>query len=107
MATKKTMVKKVLPKAQDGKTVKPTADSTTYYTNKSNNLLKQSNVLLNKPYPLQPSNDNVTTRSKKYKELTTKAFKAQDNSLRQSRKGKPGFDKNGFPIKKTTTKKKR
>ena len=97
---------KSLPKAQAGKIVKPTADSTVYYTNKANNLFKQSNTLLNKPYPLQPSNDNLTTRSKKSKKLTTEAFKAIDNSLRQSRKGKPGYDKNGFPIKKSTTKKK-
>ena len=100
MAIKKTMVKKPLPKAQLGKIVKPTADSTAYYTNKSNNLFNQSNVLLNKPYPLQPSNDNITTRSKKANQLSAAAIKAQNDALRQSKKGKPGYDKNGFPIKK-------
>jgi hypothetical protein len=32
--------------------------------------------------------------------------KAYSNLNRQSLKGKTGYDKNGFPIKKTTTKKK-
>jgi len=113
MAIKKIVTKKVsakkpksLPKAQAGKIVKPTADSTDYYTNKSNKLFKQSTDLLNKPYPLQPNNDNITTRSKKANQLITAAIKAQNNALRQSRKGKPGYDANGFPIKKSTTKKK-
>ena len=106
MVKKKTMVKKALPKAQKGISVKPTADSTDYYTNKSNKLFKQSTDLLNKPYPLQPNNDNITTRSKKANQLSTAAFKAQNDALRQSRKGKPGYDKNGFPIKKSTVKKK-
>ena len=89
------------PKPGSLKVVKPTADSTAYYTNKSNNLFKQSNTLLNKPYPLQPSNDNITTRSKKANQLSAAAMKAIDDALRQSRKGKLGYDKNGFPIKKS------
>lgn len=85
-------------KKADSIATKPTADSTDYYTNKSNKLFKQSTDLLNKPYPLQPSNDNITTRSKKANQLSTAAIKAQNDALRQSRKGKPGYDKNGFPV---------
>ena len=97
---KKAIANKVV-KPTANKIVKATADSTAYYTNKSNNLFKQSTTLLNKPYPLQPSNDNITTRSKKANQLSAAAIKAQNDALRQSRKGKLGYDKNGFPIKKS------
>ena len=73
-------------KAQYAKIVKPTADSTAYYSNKATYLtdrgVKQSKIKdwdgMNRDF------DN--------------ARKAIDNQLRQSKKGKPGYDKNGFPV---------
>jgi hypothetical protein len=61
-------------KAQKGAQMKPTADSTGYYSRK---------VL------------------KSYGEKDfAGAKKASDDVARQSKKGKPGYDANGFPIKK-------
>jgi hypothetical protein len=97
MAIKKTIVKKTLPKAQAGKTVKPTADSTNYYNYKAKvNFQKASDR-----YGL--ASPEIRKEASKYDD---KALKAQKDALRQLNKGKPGYDKNGFPIKKTTTKKK-
>ena len=87
-APKKVVTKKSLPKAQKGITVKPTADSTAYYSNKATYLtdrgVKQSKIKdwdgMNRDF--------------------ANARKAIDDQIRQSKKGKPGYDKNGFPIKK-------
>lgn len=71
--------------------VKPTADSTAYYNYKAKvNFQKASDR-----YGL--ASPKMREEAKKY---TNKAFKAQDDALRQLNKGKPGYDKNGFPIKK-------
>lgn len=69
--------------------VKPTADSTAYYSNKATYLtdrgLKQAKIKdwdgMNRDF--------------------ANARKAIDDQIRQSKKGKPGYDKNGFPIKKS------
>lgn len=95
---KKTMsAKKPLPKAQAGKIVKPTADSTDYYNYKAK-------------VNFQKASDRYGLASPKMRkeanEYGNKAFKAQNDALRQLDKGKPGYDKNGFPIKKAKTKKK-
>jgi hypothetical protein len=94
---KKVVTKKSLPKAQLGKIVKPTADSTNYYNYKAK-------------VNFQKASDRYGLASpemrKQATEYTNKAFKAQNDALRQLNKGKPGFDKNGYPIKKSTTKKK-
>lgn len=67
-------VKKSVKKAKVGDQVKPTADSTAYYSKK---VLKAYGE---KDFP--------------------GAKKASDDVARQSKKGKPGFDASGFPIKK-------
>jgi hypothetical protein len=65
---------KVKKRAANGDQVKPTADSTGYYSKK---------VL------------------KSYGEKDfAGAKKASDDVARQSKKGKPGYDANGFPVKK-------
>lgn len=85
---------KSLTKAQKGISVKPTADSTTYYKDEAK---FQSNLAtIKSKYGLK----------KEAGETMKKARKAYSDASRQQFKGKPGFDKNGFPIKKTTTKKK-
>ena len=78
------MAKKILKKAQKGITVKPTADSTSFYTRR------------------MLSNMDMADRSKgELKEIFTKKYKqAADDLNRQSKKGKPGYDSMGFPIKK-------
>lgn len=78
------MAKKVLKKAQKGITVKPTTDSTSFYTKR------------------MLSNMDMADRSKgELKERFTKKYnQASDDLNRQSKKGKPGYDANGFPLKK-------
>ena len=72
--------------------VKPTADSTNFYNAQAKiNFQKASDR-----YGL--ASPKMQKEAAKY---TTKAFKAQDDALRQLNKGKPGYDKNGFPIKKS------
>ena len=94
MVKKKTMVKKALPKAQDGISVKPTADSTAFYKRASESFMRLANDESKK------GNDGTV---KKLVKLAKSSFEDQK---RQSKKGKPGYDKNGFPIKKSTVKKK-
>jgi hypothetical protein len=103
--TKKVVTKKNLPKAQDGKTVKPTADSTLFYHNKvRDEFVKQAEAVRN-TRNTGTSLDDVH-KSKPFVESKKRQEAAQANQIRQKFKGKPGFDKNGFPIKKSTTKKK-
>lgn len=83
---------KSLTKAQKGISVKPTADSTAYYKKVESEAYKSAARNMNSP---------------KYSEQAFKrARQAGKDIARQSLKGKPGYDKNGFPIKKSTTKKK-
>jgi hypothetical protein len=84
------MKKPIIKKAQTGKSVKPTADSTTYFDKK---VTKDAN------------NANKLLKEKGFfSDETKKAFSEQDKStqslLRQYKKGKPGYDANGFPLKK-------
>jgi hypothetical protein len=84
------MKKPIIKKAQTGKSVKPTADSTTYFDKK---VTKDAN------------NANKLLKEKGFfNDETKKAFSEQDKStqslLRQYKKGKPGYDANGFPLKK-------
>ena len=81
--TKKVVPKKSLPKARAGKIVKPTADSTDYYTSR---MLSDMNM------SFRSSGD-----TKKYYDL--KVDKDVKDLNRQKLKGKQGYDKNGFPIK--------
>ena len=91
MVKKKTMVKKALPKAQVGKIVKPTADSTFYYGDLE--------------YKSKLRGLNANTKPEMDKQFAL-MDKAKQDRYRQKFKGKPGYDKNGFPIKKSTVKKK-
>ena len=96
---KKVVTKKSLPKAQAGKIVKSTPDSTAYYKNEAQ-LQSELGVLKSK-YGLK----------KQAEEAMAKSRKAYSDASRQQFKGKPGYDKNGFPIgewfKKVTTNKKK
>ena len=83
---------KSLPKAQKGISVKPTTDSTKYYEKVERKAYESAARNMNSP---------------KYSDQAFKRAKQAGKDIdRQSKKGKPGYDKNGFPIKKTTTKKK-
>lgn len=85
-------------KAQTG--IKATKDSTDYYKDKVNQVAKQ----IKKETPNLPrfkSNDlNDNVRSQKMINSVSERAKAISNQLRQSKKGKPGYDANGFPKKK-------
>ena len=79
---------RTIKKAQNGA---KTADSTAYFQKQAKeNFQKASD---------RYSYSNPEIR-KKASEYTNKAIQAQKDELRQSNKGKPGYDKNGFPKKK-------
>ena len=81
--TKKVVHKKSLPKAQAG-----TADSTAYYKDEA--IFKSNLGVIKSKYGLK----------KQAEEAMALARKAYSNASRQKFKGKPGYDKNGFPIEK-------
>lgn len=85
--------KKPLVKAQAGRTTgKPTADSTAYY--------KENIKIINKDIKNEPNTSQG--KQNKYGKfgLIDAKSKAYNDLNRQKFKGKPGYDKNGFPIKK-------
>ena len=99
------MKKSVVKKAQMGKSVKPTADSTAYYDKQAKTEFanwKKERATTNKEiaYNKKLTSQQLENMQSKEKAYYKKANEAQDNSLRQSRKGKPGYDANGFPLKK-------
>ena len=67
-----------------GKIIKPTADSTSYYGNKE--------------YISKLKGLTANTKPEMDKQFAIME-KAKQDRYRQSKKGKPGYDKNGFPIK--------
>jgi hypothetical protein len=82
------VVNKSLPKAQVGRTVKPTADSTAYYKDEAK--FQSDLATISSKYGLRKAaEENMANSRKAYKDASRQKFK-----------GKPGFDKNGFPIKK-------
>ena len=95
------VVKSSMKKMQDGgrTTVKPTADSTLYYHNKVKDEFKKQADLVRKTRNTGISLDDVY-KSKSFQESEKRRLAERDNQIRQSKKGKPGYDKNGFPIKK-------
>ena len=103
--TKGVTTKKSLPKAQFGDIVKPTADSTLFYDKEQQNEFKTQANLVKKSKGTGKSLDSIY-KSKPFVESLKKQEIARDNQIRQTKKGKPGYDKNGFPIKKSTIKKK-
>lgn len=82
-----TTIKKTIKKAQNG--IK-TKDSSAYFSNVKNNAYKVADKYKNSSF----SGANVKEKSKKV------AFKASDDLVRQSKKGKTGYDKNGYLLKK-------
>jgi hypothetical protein len=70
-------------KKADSLASKPTADSTFYYGNKEYVSELKALTANNKP-----------EMDKQFRERD----KAKLDKLRQSKKGKPGYDKNGFPV---------
>jgi hypothetical protein len=87
-----------IKKAQKG--IKASPDSTGYYDKLTKKYFDKADSVRNAPYGGRPLKEQSKERSDKEKEYMSKAFKAQDSSLRQSRKNKAGYDKDGFPIKK-------
>ena len=84
------MKKSPIKKAETGKSVKPTTDSTAYFDKKATKDANNANKLLKE--------------KGFFNDETKKAFSEQDKSigslLRQYKKGKPGYDANGFPVNK-------
>jgi len=90
------MKKPIIKKAQTGKSVKPTADSTAYFR-------KQRDM----EYADAEKNIAMSKKDKSsydYRDYTNArieaARKADRDAFRQSFKGKPGYDENGYPLNK-------
>ena len=81
---------KKIKKAQSGKIVKPSADSSSYYKNQEN--------VYNQLVKSEKGNSRVADFNREY--FKDQASKAVSDQVRQYHKGKPGYDKDGFPIKK-------
>ena len=79
-------VKKPIKKAQDG--TKATKDSTDIFKNKAKDMARKS---------LYAEVKGDKKLSNVYMDV---ASKFSSDASRQSKKGKPGYDKNGYPIKK-------
>jgi hypothetical protein len=79
---------KAIKKAQNGAKTK---DSTAYFQKQSKENFKKASDRYGY------SSDEMR---KKASEYSDKAIQAQKDELRQSNKGKPGYDANGYPIKK-------
>jgi hypothetical protein len=79
-----------IKKAQKGKTIKPTADSTAYFKNQEKSFRQLSKS--------EKGDSELSKFNKRFFE--NEAGKSVSSQLRQYRKGKPGYDKDGFPIKK-------
>jgi hypothetical protein len=81
---------KIQPKTTiSNSTEKPTADSTKFYKNEAQ--LQSELAAAKSKYGLKKEAEQSMTESRK----------AYSDASRQQFKGKPGFDKNGFPIKKS------
>jgi hypothetical protein len=76
-----------IKKAQNGAKTK---DSTAYFTNIKNNAYDTAKKYKNSVGP------GADVREKSEKSF----FKATDNLVRQNKKGKPGYNSNGYPVKK-------
>jgi len=79
-------IKKPIKKAQSGVSQKATKDSTAFYSKQASDFGTAAAMNMNRPA------------------TANRAFKNQKEALknewRQENKGKPGYDKNGFPKKK-------
>jgi hypothetical protein len=83
-STKSPMKKPVVKKAQMGKSVKPTADSTEYFGKKRDSYMKLSEEQLKKGKGEDSALSIFIAR------------RAGDNAYRQSKKGKPGYNEHGY-----------
>ena len=89
---------KMIKKAQDG--VKATKDSTAYFKNKVNEVSgKIKKEIPNLPR-FKSTDPDDNKRSQNMRNLVSEKKKAISNQLRQSNKGKSGYNDNGFPVKK-------
>lgn len=95
---KKTSVKKPVKKAQMGTSMKASADSTKYFNEQANKRMARMNQIQGeyaKNFPgVSVSSDD------EYKGLSKGMLKNLADRNRQANKGKPGFDKDGYPLKK-------
>ena len=80
-------------KAQKGKKITPTPDSTYFFEKRADKYDKAAGRLI------RAGGYESVMRTKKM------ADQARDDAYRQGLKGTPGYDANGFPIKKTAVKK--
>lgn len=80
------MKKPVVKKAQMGKSVKPSADSTEYFKNQYEKWRKSAKEV---------KGDDFVSNSIK-SNLLKGALKNYDASTRQKKKGKPGYDEHGY-----------
>jgi len=93
------MKKSSIKKAQTGKSVKPTADSTDYFVKKATKDINYgTKVMKEKGYF---KDGKVNDETKKALELGDKSL---ESLYRQAKKGKPGYDANGFPVNKPKAK---
>lgn len=88
------------PKKGSLKIVKPTADSTLFYNKEQQNEFKTQAGLVKKSKGTGNSLNSIY-KSKPFVESLKKQKIAKANQIRQKFKVKPGYDKNGFPIKKS------
>jgi len=82
-----------IKKAQGG----ATKDSTEIFKSRVKNL---SNKILKETPNLPSGKSSDPKDSEKMRSLVSEKKKALSDQLRQSKKGKPGYDANGFPLKK-------
>lgn len=94
------MAKKVLKKAQSGVSTKPTKDSTLVYNKQQQNEFKTQADLVKKSKGTGKSLNSIY-ESKPFTESIKKQEIAKANQIRQKFKGKPGYDTNGYPKKKS------
>jgi hypothetical protein len=76
-----------------------TKDSTAYFKNKVKNISEKIKGEIPNLPKFKSSDLSDIKRSKQMKSLVSERDKAISSQLRQKLKGKPGYDKNGFPIK--------
>jgi hypothetical protein len=92
------MKKPIIKKAQTGKSVKPTADSTDYFNKKKDRMFKDASDAV-----AAGKKSSGVERSVEFnyaKNAMKRGNKALDDAIRQGKKGKPGYDENGYPLNK-------
>jgi hypothetical protein len=99
-STKSPMKKPVLKKAQTGKSIKPTADSTDYFRKERDMEYRDADKAIARAKN-KSSSIGAQFADYSYAESRISAARKADKSAdRQFRKGKPGYDANGYPLNK-------